>query len=108
MNKMHDREIDLASEQVLVSRRCICGMHPKAETRVSEDQTGDHAADKAFRDRDGCPDGQISSGRIRNEPDILDALLDLIEDRSSPLHKCLAVGCRLDSVGIPIKKPDAK
>src|SRR5215212_3752689 len=108
MNKMHDCKINLASEQVLVSGRGICRMHLKAEAGIPVKQTGDHAADKTLGYRDRCTDRQITSGGIGNRPDILDALLNLVEDRSSTLHECLAVGCRLDTIGAPVEKPDTK
>src|SRR3954469_17731389 len=108
MNKMHDRKINLASEQVLVSGRGICRVHLKTDTRMPAKQTGDHAADETLGYRDRCTDRQLTSGWIGNRPDILDALLNLVEDRSSTPHKCLAVGCRLDSIGAPVEKPDAK
>ena len=45
----------------------------------------------------------ISGGLIKQDENA-----ELVEDRSSAPHKCLAVGCRLDTIGAPVEKPDAK
>src|SRR4051794_15927780 len=103
MNKMHDRKINLASEQALVSGRGICRVDLKAEARIPAKQTGDYAADKTLGYRDRCTDREITSGWIGNRTDILDALLNLVEDRCSAHHKCLAVGCWLDSIGVSVE-----
>jgi hypothetical protein len=110
-NRLWDKAnqgVDIALLKCAGDHRYLASHYVTRHARITQRQPVDDRGKEASGDRDQRREAHFTCRGIGEELDVLDASLELVENRNAPFDEGAAIGRRQDAPRTAIEEPNAE